>query len=299
MRIAVTGASGFIGRALTARLALDGHTVVKLSRSAGGRDTVVWDPAAGRLDAAALADCDAVVHLAGESVAGGRWTAAQKQRILSSRETGTRLLATTLAGLDEPRPALVSASAIGYYGNRGEEQLDETSAPGSDFLARVCGVWENACQPAREAGVRVVNPRFGMVLATTGGALPRLLGPLRLGLGGRLGSGRQWVSWVTLDDAVGALVHALVTPGLAGALNVTAPQPVTNAALTAALARRLRRPAGLAVPAFALRLAAGELADGLLLASQRALPRALLASGYAFRHPDLDAALDHLLAAPD
>jgi uncharacterized protein (TIGR01777 family) len=238
---------------------------------------------------------EAVVHLAGENIASGRWTAERKRRILQSRAHGTRVLADALASLPTPPRVLVTASAIGIYGDRGDETLDETSAPGTGFLADVCRAWEAASAGLTDRGTRVVHLRFGVILTPTGGALARMLPPARLGLGGPLGSGEQWTSWIGVDDAAGAIHHALVTDGLDGAVNAVAPAPVRNAELAAALGRVLRRPAVLPVPAAVLRAGLGEMADALLLASARVVPTRLEASGYRFRTPELDAALGHLL----
>jgi len=226
MRITVSGASGLVGSALTPALRADGHTVVRLTRGTPGPGSVAWDPAAGTIDHTALAGCEAVVHLAGENIAAGRWTAAAKARIRESRVRGTALLAETLARL-QPRPqTLVCASATGWYGDRGAERLTETSAPGTGFLPDVCQAWEAAAEPARAAGIRVAHLRFGVVLSPRGGALAKMLPPFRCGVGGRLGTGAQVWSWVTLDDVVGAVRHALATPALTGPVNVTAPTPV-------------------------------------------------------------------------
>ncbi|MBN1771223.1 MAG: TIGR01777 family oxidoreductase [Deltaproteobacteria bacterium] len=291
MRVAVTGASGLIGRALGDSLRADGHSVLRLVRgSPAAADERAWDPAAGRLDAAGLEGLDAVVHLAGESIAQERWTAARRERILRSRVDGTTLLARTLAGLRRPPRVLLSGSAVGYYGDRGDELLDETAAGGTGFLADVCRAWEAAAEPASAAGVRVVRLRTGVVLSRRGGALPRMLLPFRLLVGGRLGHGRQWVSWIALDDEVGAIRHLLAADDVAGPVNLTAPRPATNAELARAVGRALRRPAALPTPAAALRLAFGKLAS-VLLDSTRAAPRVLERSGYVFRHPELAAYL--------
>jgi len=256
---------------------------------------VHWDPEAGDIDAAGLKGVGAAVHLAGESIATGRWTAAKKARILESRVRGTRLLAEALAGLKQPPKALVSASAVGYYGNRGEETLREESTSGSAFLSEVCRQWEAATEPAADAGIRVVNLRFGVMLSATDGALPRLLTPFRMGVGGRLGSGKQFMSWIAIDDVVGAILHVLTTEALRGPVNAVAPQPVTNREFTKTMGRVLGRPTVFPMPAFAARLAFGQMADELLLCSQRVEPAKLLGSGYLFRFPELEAALRHLL----
>ena len=250
---------------------------------------------AGTIDRAELEGLDAVVHLAGAPIADGRWTDERRRAILDSRVEGTRLLAGALAGLDEPPPVLVCASAIGYYGDRGDRRLDEDAGRGDGFLADVVEAWEAAAAAAREAGIRVVHLRFGVVLWPAGGALARLLVPMDAGVGGRLGSGRQVWSWVGLDDVLGAVVHAIGTPELEGPVNVTAPDPVTNAELTNVLADVLGRPAFLPVPAGALRLALGEMADELLLSSARVVPEALQRTGYRFSDPVLEPALRHML----
>jgi uncharacterized protein (TIGR01777 family) len=297
MRVLVTGSSGLVGSALASQLEGDGHTVTRLVRSkrGTGEDRVLWDPEAGTIDSASLEGLDAAVHLAGESIAAGRWTAARKARILESRTKGTQLLAEALAGLRERPKVLVSASAVGYYGDRGDESLREESASGSGFLADVCRQWEAAAAPAAQSGIRVVHPRFAMILSTAGGALQRLLLPFRLGLGGRLGSGKQFMSWVALDDVVGAICHALTHDDLQGPVNVVSPTPVRNDEFTKTLGRVLRRPTVFPLPAFVARLAFGQMADELLLTSQRVEPAKLLASGYQFGFPDLEDALRHLL----
>jgi uncharacterized protein (TIGR01777 family) len=297
LEILVTGASGLVGSALVAFLTTGGHRVVRLVRGtpSAGEAAVRWDPAAGTIDTAALEGLDAAVHLAGESIAGGRWSEARKARIRESRTRGTRLLAGALARLARPPRVLVSASAVGYYGDRGAETLDETSAPGRGFLAEVCRAWEAATAPAAERGVRVVHLRTGVVLSAAGGALARMLPPFRLGAGGPLGSGEQYVSWIALDDLLGVVLHALRTDALAGAVNAVAPQPVTNAVFSATLGRVLRRPAAIPLPAVAARLAFGEMADELLLAGARVEPARLRATGYRFRQADLEDALRHTL----
>lgn len=297
MKVLLSGSSGLVGSALVPFLTSGGHQVVRLVRSqprAEGSE-VRWDPEAGDIDAAGLKGLDAAVHLAGESIAAGRWTAAKKARILESRVKGTRLIAEALAGLEQPPKVLVSASAIGYYGDRGEETLREESGSGSAFLSEVCRQWEAATEPATAAGIRVVNLRFGIILSLAGGALPRLLTPFRLGVGGRLGSGRQFMSWIAIDDVIGVILHALTTEALRGPVNAVVPQPVTNREFTKTLGRVLGRPTLFPLPAFAARLALGEMADELLLASQRVESARLTASGYQFRFPDLESALRHLL----
>ncbi len=298
MKILVSGASGLVGSALCPRLESSGEQVYRLVRHAPARaHEIVWDPERGVADPAQLEGFDAVVHLAGESIGAGRWTEARKERIRSSRAVGTRGLAEALARVTRKPRAFVCASAVGWYGNRGDERLDETSPPGSGFLAEVCREWEAACEPLARAGVRVVNTRFGMILAPHGGALPKMLVPFRMGIGGRLGSGDQWMSWIALDDVLGGIRHVLARPDLSGPVAFTAPSPVTNAEFTRVLARVLRRPAIVPAPAIALRLVLGEMADELMLAGQRVLPAALQRAGYAFMHPELEGALRHVLRA--
>ena len=302
MKVIVTGSNGLVGRALTGQLLAEGHEVTTLVRS-GSRSTgeegvrpARWDPAADSIDAAALEGHDAAVHLAGEPIAEGRWDDEKKRRIRESRVRGTRLLAETLAKLERKPAVLVSASATGFYGNRGEETLTEESASGDDFLSEVCREWEKATLPASQAGVRVVHLRFGIILSRKGGALPKMLTPFKLGAGGRIGSGRQYWSWISLDDAVGAIRHALSEERLRGPVNAVAPRAVTNAEFTSTLGRVLGRPTIFPVPAFAARLAFGEMADALLLGGQRVEPRRLAESGYAFAHPELEGALRHALS---
>lgn len=300
MLVAVTGASGLIGTALTRRLQDEGHQVLRLTRSRpGSADQVQWDPTAGRLDADALAKADAVVHLAAKNLGERlRWNARVKRELLESRVEGTALVARTMADLagrsGGPR-VLVCASGVGFYGSRGDELLTESSTGGSGFLAEVCRQWEAAADPAREAGLRVVHMRTGPVQDMSGGGLPKQALIFRLGLGGRIGSGRQWLSWTSLDDIVGAYLHALTHDELEGPVNNVAPNPVTNAEFTATLARVLRRPALLPVPAFGPRLVLGEAADEFLFVSQRARPARLLETGYRFRFPELEPALRHTL----
>lgn len=297
MRVAVTGSTGMVGSAVTQRLRKDGHDVVPFIRSGGGAGerAIRWDPTRGSIDAAGLEGIDAVIHLAGENISAGRWTAERKAAIRDSRAKGTSLLCNALAGCSRPPKTLVSASAIGYYGDRGEEPLTEDSTPGTGFLPEVCREWEGSCAPAARKGIRVVNLRLGVVLAAGGGALGKMLPLFRAGLGGVLGSGRQYVSWVTLDDLVGIVLHALSREELRGPVNAVAPRPVTNRELTSALAGQLSRPAFLPVPAFALRLALGEMADALLLSGARVTSRRLEETGYRFLHPEIGEALRHLL----
>jgi len=298
MKILVSGSHGLVGSALVPALAGKGHRVVRLVRgaSAAGGSEIVWDPEEGRLDSASLAGFDAVVHLAGESIAAKRWSEMQKSRIRESRVKGTRLLADALAGLAAPPRTMVSASAIGYYGNRGDEALVEESPPGKGYLPEVCQAWEAATESAARKGIRVVNLRFGVILSPAGGALAKMLFPFKMGGGGILGNGRQFMSWISLDDAVGSVLHVLETPALRGPVNAVSPHPVTNYEFTKTLGRVLKRPTIFPMPAFATRLMFGEMADALLLASTRVEPKRLLVSNYPFRHAHLDAALRHLLS---
>ena len=295
MRIAVTGASGLIGSALLPELRAAGHDVITLVRRTPRADGEVgWDPQAGTVDEAGLAGVDAIVHLAGFNL-GTRWTNAKKRLILDSRVGGTRLIAETSARLD-PRPAaLVCASAIGFYGERGDDVLTETEPRGAGFLAEVVEAWEAAAEPARDAGIRVVSLRQGLVLSRHGGALARLVTPFRLGLGGPVGSGRQWWSWIALEDVVRAYLHVLEHP-LAGPLNVTAPEPARNRELVKALGRALHRPALAPFPALAVEVLLGEMGRELLLTSQRVVPTGLTDGGFDFRQPSLDGALASLIA---
>ncbi|MSR83925.1 MAG: TIGR01777 family protein [Candidatus Latescibacteria bacterium] len=295
MKILVTGSGGLIGAALVQSLRTQGNEVCCLKRGTTNGDGIGWDPEAGRLDAGALEGLDAVVHLAGENIAAGRWTPERKQRILASRVQGTQLLSERLASLTRRPSVLICASAVGYYGDCGTEELGEDSPPGRGFLAGVCRAWEEAAEPARAAGMRTARLRFGMVLSAEGGALARMLPPFRLGLGGRIGSGRQYLSWISLDDAVRALGHLLDRQDLSGPFNAVSPHPCTNAEFTRALGKVLHRPAVCPVPAWALRLALGEMADELLLASTRAMPRRLLESRFRFEHPGLEDTLRYLL----
>jgi uncharacterized protein (TIGR01777 family) len=293
LRVAVTGSTGLIGTPLVRALRADGHTVLRLvrSRPVSGGDEVYWNPALGEIDTAALEGVDAVVHLAGENVGQPPWTEERKRRIRDSRVQGTTLIARTLAGLS-PRPqVLVSASATGWYGDRGDEVLTEASAPGTGFLAEVCQAWETSADAARDAGIRVVHPRIGLVLTKDGGVLERLLTPFKLGVGGKLGSGRQWMSWVALHDVLEAIRFALGADSLSGPANLTSPAPVTNEEFTRTLGHVLGRPTVLGVPEFALKLALGQMADEALLASQRAVPDGLREAGFVFQYPDLEGAL--------
>lgn len=295
MRVALTGSHGLIGSAVASALRARGDEVVPLVRGGvAAPEEVAWDPAAGLIDAARLADVDAAIHLAGATLA-TRWTPDQKMAILASRRRGTELLARALAGLRGGPRTFVSGSAVGYYGDRGDEVLTESSEPGTGFLAEVCREWEAAAEPARRAGIRVVHPRFGVVLSRSGGVLAKIVPIFKIGAGGPLGHGRQYLPWVAIDDAVGALLLALERDALDGPVNVVSPRAVTNREFTSALARALGRPAMIPVPAAALRAMFGEMADGALLVSQRVDPVRLRGAGYAFRFPELEPALRHVL----
>ena len=300
MKIAISGASGLIGTALARSLRLDGHDVLPLVRRpvAPGEAAVQWDPAAGTIDAAALEGIDGLVNLSGAGIGDKRWTDAYKREVLESRTTSTDLLARTLAGLDQPPGVFVSGSAMGIYGDTGDTAVTEQSPAGNDFLADVCVRWEAAAEPAVAAGIRVTHPRTGIVLSPNGGALAKLLPLFKLGVGGRMGSGRQWWSWISLDDEVGAL-RWLLDHDVAGPVNLTAPEPVTNAEMTKVLGTVLHRPTIFPVPSFGPKLLlGGELADSLLFTSQRVLPAVLEAEGFPFEHPALEVALRALLDRP-
>jgi uncharacterized protein (TIGR01777 family) len=292
MKVAVTGSHGLIGTALVERLEGDGHAVVRLVRGDPKSGEVRWDPAAGTIDGPSLEGIDAAVHLAGEGVADKRWTPAQKAKILDSRVQGTGTLATALAALADKPLVLVSGSAIGFYGARGDEALTEAAAKGTGFLSDVVQAWEAATAPAEAAGIRVVHIRSGIVLTRKGGALKRQLPLFKLGVGGKLASGKQWTSWISIDDEVGAIVHAIKTASLSGAVNLTAPNAVTNADFTKALAAAVHRPAFLPVPKLALNAVLGGELAGDLLGSARVVPEKLLESGYHFIHPTIGEAFD-------
>jgi uncharacterized protein (TIGR01777 family) len=290
-RIAVSGATGLVGSALCERLLEEGREVIRLVRSpARGSGEVFWDPSAGDFDAGALDGVDAVVHLAGENIAGRRWNSAFKEVIRKSRVHGTGLLARSLAALRVPPRIFLCSSAVGYYGDRGTEVLTEESAPGEGFLPDVCREWEAAAEPARKVGIRTVHLRFGTVLAARGGALAKMLPAFRLGVGGRVGSGRQFMSWISLEDAVGAIVH-LLSGADSGPFNAVAPQAVTNGEFASTLGRILHRPTFFPLPAAIVRAALGEMGESLLLSSCHAVPERLLASGFVFVKPSLEGAL--------
>jgi uncharacterized protein (TIGR01777 family) len=298
--VLVTGSHGFIGGALIPRLRADGHRVLRLVRGeTEGVDDVRWDPDADTIDAARLEGVGAVVHLAGAGIGDKKWTPERKQLILESRTRGTGLLARTLAELTDKPAVLVSGSAIGYYGNRGDEVLTEESGPGHDFTAEVVQAWEASTQAAEDAGIRVVKIRSGIVLAPHGGVLKRLLLPFKLGLGGRVGSGQQYMSWISLDDEIGAIAHAIGSDALRGPVNLTAPNPVTNAEFTRALGNAVHRPTLIPTPLAPLKVVYGsELVQSLLVDGQRVSSAKLLSDGYDFHHHELDLALDAILRAP-
>jgi uncharacterized protein len=299
MRVLVSGSTGFLGTALLETLERQGHTAARLVRPgtahkavAGIRaQTVAWDPVAGQFDSAGAEGADALIHLAGASIAGGRWNASRKELLRTSRIDATRHLIGALAKLQRPPRVIAAASAIGYYGNRGDEALTEASAPGNNFLAGLCREWESETARGALFGARVVNLRFGIILAAHGGALPPMALSFKLGAGGRLGNGRQWMSWLTLQETISIIQFALATSGLTGPVNTVTPNPVRNSEFTGVLAKTLHRPALFPAPAFALRLALGEMADALLLISQRVMPSKLADSGYRFMQPNLGGAL--------
>jgi uncharacterized protein (TIGR01777 family) len=295
MRILISGPSGLIGSAFIRAAFVAKHTCIPLVRKRGVDSSVYWDPESGTIDSEALQGIDAVVHLAGESIAARRWTAAQKERILNSRVKGTELLSSTLARMN-PRPrVMVSASAIGYYGDCGDTKLNENSPSGSDFLAHVCREWESATSAASAAGIRVVHLRTGIVLAKEGGALPKMALPFKLFVGGKIGSGQQYMSWIDLADEVQVILHCIQNESLQGPVNSVGPSAATNAEFTKTLGRALSRPALFPLPAFMARLMLGEMADALLLSSQRVEPTKLLASGFTFRHTNLEETLRRIL----
>jgi hypothetical protein len=291
MKIAVTGSTGLVGSALVPPLESQGHNVIRLARP------LHWDIENGVVYSAIFNGVDAVVHLAGENIAGGRWTSRRKARIRDSRVKGTKLISETLAKMEKPPQVLVSASAIGYYGDRGDEVLREDSPPGSGFLADVCRQWESATDAATRKGIRVVHLRTGLVLSEHGGALRQMLLPFKMGIGGKVGSGKQYWSWIALSDLTAAIVHCIQAAGLHGPVNIVSPLPATNLEFTKALGRALHRPTIFPLPAFAARLVLGEMADALLLASARVEPAKLVASRFVFRFKDLDTTLANLLKA--
>lgn len=291
MRVAISGASGLVGRALSLHLLSKGHTVVPLVRRDPQPGQIFWSVDKGEIDAEGLEGIDAVVHLAGESIAGSRWSGEKKRRIKDSRVLGTRLVANALAGLKQKPRVFVSASAIGFYGNGGDQVLTEDSPPGTNFLAEVCSGWEAEAQVAADAGIRVVNFRVGIVLSADGGALKAMLPAFKLGAGGPLGDGQQWISWIAIDDIVAALLHCIEHDELSGPVLAVAPEPVSQADFAKALGRAISRPAFLPAPGFAIRLLMGEMGQELLLEGQRCLPTRLTGTGFTWKYADLDAAM--------
>lgn len=296
MKLLISGSHGLVGKALVKSLGAAGHEIFRLVRHAPNSDSEIeWSPARYSIALARLEGFGAVVHLAGESIASGRWDEERKRKIRESRLKGTKLLSDALANLKHPPQTLVSASAIGYYGNRGDELLTETSPPGDDFLAGVCVEWEKASALAAGKGIRVVNTRFGIILDSEGGALAKMLTPFRMGVGGKIGSGRQWMSWIALDDVVRGIEYLLACETVNGPVNFVAPNPVRNDEFTRTLGRVLSRPTIFPIPAFGVRLVFGEMADALLLSSQRVEPKALNEAGFKFSHSALESALHHTL----
>jgi len=297
MKILVSGSHGLVGTALVRSLTGDGHEVIRLVRGehALGSPEVGWQPQQGRIDVEHLEGIHAVVHLAGENIASGRWSAEKKKAIRESRVKGTALLSNALAQLSRPPSVFLSASAIGYYGDRGDESLTEKSAPGKDFLSSVCVEWEAATRPAVEKGIRTIYTRFGIILDPNEGALGKMLPPFRMGVGGRVGDGKQWMSWIALDDVVNGLKFLIEDELVQGPVNFVAPEPVRNTEFTATLGRILKRPTFFPIPAFGARLAFGEMADALLLSSQKVEPSVLEDKGFMFTWPTLEPALRHLI----
>ena len=295
MKVLIAGASGLLGSALIPALEAEGVQVTRLVRSPARAGEIEWHPNNDQIDAAQLEDFDAVINLAGENIAAGRWTDDQKRKIRDSRVNGTHLLSEAIAKLKQKPKVFLCASATGIYGDRGDEALDEQSDSGGGFLAGVCREWEQSTEPAVQAGVRTVTLRFGPILAREGGMLAKLLTPFKMGMGGKVGSGKQYISWVAIEDAVNAIKLALNDESIRGPLNVVSPNPVTNEVFTKTLGHVLSRPTALAMPAFAVRLAFGEMADEMLLTSQRVIPKKLNDAGYEFQQPQLEGALRHHL----
>ena len=295
MKVLVTGSSGLIGSALTKSLKTGGHSVIHLLRTNNNPDSPVWDLDKEEIDLAQTGGNYAVVHLAGENIADGRWSEKKKNRILNSRVRGTKLLAEHFACAENKPQVFISASAVGFYGDRGEDIVDESSEVGNGFLAKVCGQWEEASNVAAEAGIRVANVRFGVVLSSKGGALKKMLLPFKMGLGGVIGSGRQYMSWLSIDDAVAMIQYVIANDSIHGSVNFVTQNTINNREFTKTLGRVLNRPTIFPLPVFAARLAFGEMADELLLSSTRVFPEKLVDSGYKFQHPDLSQALEHLI----
>ena len=299
MKVLISGSTGLIGSALFSSLEDRGHEVNRLVRKEPkGSNEIFWDPKNGKLDCSTIEGFDGVVHLAGENVGNGRWTQTKKEKIRQSRIQGTTLLSQSLSQCSIPPRVLVCASAIGFYGDRGEENLDETSSSGFGFLPEVCEQWERSTQPANDKGIRVVKLRIGVVLSSEGGALKKMLFPFKMGGGGILGNGKQYFSWITLGDVVGAICHALQSEQLKGPVNAVSPNPVSNREFTKTLGKVLHRPTVLPIPAFAAKLAFGQMADELLLASTKVNPKALQESGFHFRDPKIEGALKNVLQKP-
>ena len=295
MKVAVTGSSGLIGTSLVSFLSKKDIVVSKILRENPEDDDISWKPEDGDWNSAFTGGVDGIIHLAGENIASGKWTRKKKEKIRNSRIEGTTRLCEHILKLPTPPSVLVCASAIGYYGNRGVEFLNEGSSRGSGFLPDVCLGWEEAAESVSKAGIRVVNVRFGIVLSKDGGALAKMMTPFKIGMGGKIGSGTQYMSWVAMDDVTGAIYHTLITESLKGPVNVTAPNPVTNKEFTSTLGEVLKRPAVVPIPAFAAKLAFGEMANDLLLASTKVAPKRLSDSGYKFQYPELENALKHVL----
>ena len=296
MTILVSGASGLIGQCVVSHAVRAGHDVIRLvrTRELASANGIYWNPDAGEIDIDQLNGIDCVVHLAGKNVAAGRWNAKLKDEILQSRVKGTRLLAETFSRIKQPPKTFIMASAVGYYGDRGDELLHENSAPGEGFLSEVCQAWEAEAQPLIDAKIRTVKLRIGVVLTHKGGALPKMLSPFKMGMGGKIGNGRQYMAWITLEDLIGLILFVIDNDNIAGPINAVAPQPVTNAEFTQTLGKTLNRPTFMSVPAAALKLAVGDMAEELLKSS-RAVPTALTKYGYQFTHPDLETALQACL----
>jgi len=296
MKIAIAGASGLVGSALIPSLTNDGAAITRLVRGAAESGEIEWHPNQDQLNEQTLAGFDVIINLAGENIAGGRWTDEQKRKIRDSRVGGTHLLSEAIAKMAVKPGAFICASATGIYGDRDDETLDEQSESGGGFLAGVCREWEKACEPAIKAAVRVVNLRLGPILAREGGMLSKLLTPFKMGMGGKVGSGKQYISWVALDDVVNAIKLAISNQTMRGPVNIVSPNPVTNEEFTRTLGHVLNRPTALAMPAFAARLAFGEMADEMLLASQKVLPKKLMSIGFEFKYPQLEAAFRRYVA---
>ena len=299
MKVLITGSSGLVGSALTDFFVANGDEVIRLLRRSAPADSPVWDPENGEIDLAGVRDISAVVHLAGDNLGEGRWNDRKKNSILNSRVKGTQLLSEFFAATEHKPNVIVSASAVGYYGNRGEKRVDEASEPGKGFLADVCRQWEEATASAVDVGIRVANLRLGLILSAEGGALKKMLLPFRIGLGGVIGSGKQYMSWVSIDDVIGTIQHIIAKEALCGPVNLVSPNSVSNREFTKTLGQVLNRPTIFPMPAFAARIAFGEMADELLLSSTRVIPKKLMDNGYEFRHPELGGAFEHLLNMED